>query len=132
MSLSDRLQRARTQHLIEAGILPHDHPSPVASAPEPDIDLTALEDVDVADERAGLFAPITIEARPAGLHLVAEASLDLGALAGGDGTATCPTCHATGHADMVDLVGHTVHYTCRTCSTMWHVHKPVARDSIAG
>jgi hypothetical protein len=29
---------------------------------------------------------------------------------------------------MVDLVGHTVHYTCGTCSTMWQVRKQVVPE----
>jgi hypothetical protein len=32
---------------------------------------------------------------------------------------------------MVDLVGHTVHYTCSTCSTMWQVRKQAVHDSVA-
>jgi hypothetical protein len=132
MSLSDRLRKARTQHLIEAGVLARD-PEPVDdAAPDPEIDLTTPEEAVTEDESQGLFSPITIEARPVGLHLVAEAPLDLDELAAGDDTATCPTCRATGRADMVDLVGHTVHYTCASCSTMWQVHRPVVRDSVAG
>ena len=72
MSLSDRLQRARTQQLVEAGVLPRDHelepePPVVEIAPEPEIE----------EEPQGLFAPITIEAQPVGLHLVAKAHVDL-------------------------------------------------------
>ncbi len=61
MSLSDRLQRARTQQLIESGVLPTDY----ALEAEP----VVAESIPV-DEQQGLFAPITIEVQPTGLHLV--------------------------------------------------------------
>jgi hypothetical protein len=116
MSLSDRLQQARTQRLIELGVLPSEFAlkPEVEAQPEP-----------VEETPQGLFAPITIEVQPTGLHLVAEAPVDLTDLPAGQAASTCPTCNAIGHLDMVDLVGHTVHLTCETCGTMWQVHNAV-------
>lgn len=131
MSLSDRLRKARTQKLIEAGIVPHGHATPPereVTAPDTVVEVVELA-APVPPEPGGLFTPITIEARPAGLHLVPQAVVDLTARDDSEERATCPTCHGTGFADMVDLVGHTVHYTCANCSTMWQVRKPVVYDS---
>src|SRR4051812_1672092 len=114
MSLSDRLQQARTQRLIEAGVLP----SEFALKPE------APPEIEVEDTPQGLFAPITIEVRPVGLHLVAETPIELTDLPEGELTRSCPTCNAPGHLDMVDLVGHTMHFTCESCGTMWQIRQP--------
>src|SRR5438552_1670712 len=122
MSLSDRLQQARTQRLIEAGVLP----SEFALKPEVEHDIDAVEATP-----QGLFAPITIEVRPVGLHLVAEAPIELTDLPKGELTPSCPTCNAPGHLDMVDLVGHTMHFTCETCGTMWQIRQPVD-ESVTG
>src|SRR5437867_1779548 len=124
MSLSDRLQRARTEQLMEAGVLPHDH---MAVAETDTVEAVEAEP-EIDDEPQGLFAPITIEARPVGLHLVTRASVDLTDAPDRDDVATCPTCNAEGKVDMVDLVGHTVHFTCDSCSTMWQVRKPAVSE----
>ena len=128
MSLSDRLQRARTQQLIESGVLSR------AAVDEQDDDDTVVDVVDepvlVDEPGSGLFAPITIEARPIGLHLVAQTRRDLTELPDDENSSTCPTCNARGQVDMVDLVGHTVHYTCATCSTMWQVRKTVVSERV--
>jgi hypothetical protein len=116
MSLSDRLQQARMQRLVEAGVLP----SEFALKPEVEIEPEPVEETP-----RGLFAPITIEVQPIGLHLVAAAPVDLTDLPEGQAASTCPTCNAIGHLDMVDLVGHTVHLTCETCGTMWQVRNSV-------
>lgn len=131
MSLSDRLQRARAQQLIDAGVLPHDHgPAPAVQTVEV---VEVIEpDAPVETPAQGLFAPVIIEARPVGLHLVAQATVDLTDRPEHDDNALCPTCNTVGIADMVDLVGHTVHYTCGSCSTMWHVRKPVIPHPIDG
>jgi hypothetical protein len=117
MTLSDRLQEAKTRRLIEAGVLPSDHPvkpEPEA-APEP-----------VEDEPQGLFEPITIEVKPTGLHLVTPAAaVDLTDMPTGPMTASCPNCNSVGRLDMVDLVGHTRHYTCLRCGMMWQMRSPV-------
>jgi hypothetical protein len=121
MSLSDRLQQARTQRLIEAGVLPSEY----ALKPEAEVQ---SESVDDADE--GLFAPITIEVPPTGLHLVAQAPGMLTELPEGQPASHCPNCNAVGHLDMVDLVGHTVHLTCETCGTMWQVRNSIDQTII--
>lgn len=127
MSLSDRLQRARTQQLIDSGVLPTDY------VPEPDDEPEVVAEVEpepVVDDEptGGLFAPVTIDVQPVGLHLVADATVDLTDLPTHENEARCPNCNAAGVVDMVDLVGHTVHYTCGTCSTMWHVRKAVVPE----
>jgi hypothetical protein len=121
MSLSDRLQQARTQRLIEAGVLP----SEFALKPEPDVQPEPIEETP-----QGLFAPITIEVQPTGLHLVAETPVELTELPDGQPASHCPTCNAIGHLDMVDLVGHTVHLTCETCGTMWQVKNAIDQSII--
>jgi hypothetical protein len=117
MSLSDHLQKARTQRLIEAGVLP----SEFALKPEPEIQ----EPEPVEEVPQGLFAPITIEALPTGLFLVADSTIELTELPEGELGATCPHCNGFGRLDMVDLVGHTMHHTCDTCGTMWQVRQQV-------
>jgi hypothetical protein len=122
MSLSDRLQQARTQRLIEAGVLP----SEFALKPEPEVQPEPVE-----DGGQGLFAPITIEVQPTGLHLVAKAPTELTELPEGQLASNCPNCNAVGHLDMVDLVGHTVHLTCEACGTMWQVRNSVDQTIIS-
>ena len=130
MSLSDRLQRARAEQLAEQGLLRH------AIDAEPE----ALESIDVEAEveiepepepGEGLFSPIVIEAQPVGLHLVSLATVDLTDHDDDANARQCPTCNGHGHADMVDLVGHTVHFTCPNCSTMWQVRQPVIPETTA-
>ena len=131
MSLSDRLQRARTQQLIESGVLPTDYVA------ERELDTVDAEPELVLDDTStpsgGLFAPITIEVPPVGLHLVPDVTVDLtDTPERADGSEShCPNCNAMGVVDMIDLVGHTVHYTCGTCSTMWQVRKPVPEGTVA-
>ena len=120
--MSDRLQQARTQRLIELGVLP----SEFALKPEVEVEPEPVEDVG-----QGLFAPITIEVQPTGLHLVSEGPTELTELPEGQPASNCPNCKAIGHLDMVDLVGHTVHLTCGTCGTMWQVHNTVDQTIIS-
>lgn len=127
MSLSERLQRARTQQLIEAGLLTSEH----ALKPDDDAAPGSAPTADVEGQPGvssptaeGLFTPVTFEVQPSGLHLVAEAPRDLGDIQA-DGEATsCPNCNGHARLDMVDLVGHTMHYTCETCGAMWQIRKP--------
>src|SRR5258708_29254379 len=123
MPLSDRLRRARTERLIAAGALP----SEFALKPEPDAAPAppALAPAPAEDEPQGLFAPITIEVRPSGLHLVPEATRELTDMPEGEAIATCPNCNGVGRLDMVDLVGHTTHHTCENCGTMWQLRQTV-------
>ena len=129
MSLSDRLQRARTQQLIESGVLPTDY---VGERAHPTVDDAEPEFVldDTSTASGGLFAPVTIEVPPIGLHLVPDVTIDLtDTPERADGAESrCPNCNAVGVVDMTDLVGHTVHYTCGTCSTMWQVRKQVVPE----
>jgi hypothetical protein len=113
VSLSDRLNRARTERLLAAGLV---H-SEAALKPEP---VAAEEPV---AEGTGLFSPIIIEVRPSGLHAVAapDELTDVDQMGGSE---ACPNCHRPGHVDLVDLVGHTTHLTCLTCGTMWQVRAP--------
>ena len=132
MSLSDRLQRARTQQLIESGVLPEDY----VAEREPEHDVLIAEVpveapvVEPAETGTGLFAPVTIEVQPVGLPLVPDITVALTdtPATDSDSDGRCPTCNAAGVVDMVDLVGHTVHYTCGTCSTMWQVRKAVVPE----
>src|SRR5947207_1614930 len=109
MPLSDRLEQARVRRLIEAGVLPHDH-------------VVAAEPASVAETEAEApplpFDPITIEVPPTGLAIVAPAP-EVTDLPEGETTPNCPNCNALGRLDMVDLVGHTRHFTCAGCGTMW-------------
>ena len=128
MSLSDRLQQARTQQLIESGVLPADY----EPEPEPVAELEPEPVVEEAVPAGGLFAPVTIEVQPVGLHLVRDVTVDLSDTPAGENDTRCPNCLADdGVVDLVDLVGHTVHYTCGTCSTMWQVRKSVIRDAVS-
>ena len=120
MSLSERLQHARTQRLIQAGVLPRDH----ALQPEPELETTPV------DEEPEVSEPITIEVQATALHLVAEGPADLTELPEGEPASHCPNCKARGHLDMVDLVGHTVHLTCEACGTMWQVRHSVDQTII--
>jgi len=108
LSLSDRLNQAKTQRLIAAGVLSSEH------ALKPD----HLADAG-SDDEAASFAPITIEVPPTGLHPVAEYT-DLGEITA---TATCPNCNGPAHLDMVDLVGHTNHFSCMRCGAMWQTRE---------
>jgi hypothetical protein len=111
VSLSDRLNRARTERLLAAGLV---H-SEAALKPEP-----LMAPPPVPAEGTGLFSPITIEVRPIGLHTVAGPS-ELTDVDQDGWSAACPNCNRLGHVDLVDLVGHTTHLTCETCGTMWQV-----------
>jgi len=131
MSLSDRLQRARTQQLIESGVLPTDYVA------EPELDIVDVDEIepelvleDTSTPSGGLFAPVTIEVPPVGLHLVPDVTVDLTDTPepADRAESQCPNCNAVGVVDMIDLVGHTVHYTCGTCSTMWQVRKQVVPE----
>jgi hypothetical protein len=112
--LSDRLKKAKTQRLIAAGVLSSEH----ALKPEP-ATTTSADDADFAS-----FPPITIEVPPTGLHPVHERVSNLGDIADAGANERCPNCNGRAHLDMVDLVGHTNHYTCETCGAMWQARQP--------
>lgn len=115
MTLSDRLQRAKTERLIAAGYLTSEH----ALLPEPVIDVTTPE---AAPESA--VPPVTIEVMSSGLHVVADEPAEFAAAPDEDHPSSCPKCNTLGTLDMVDLVGHTMHLTCPSCGTMWQVAQP--------
>ena len=129
MSLSDRLQRARTQQLIESGVLPADYVDELELDTVDEVEPELVVD-DSSTPSGGLFAPVTIEVQPVGLHLVPDVAVDLtDTPEQPDGAESrCPNCNADGVVDMIDLVGHTVHYTCGTCRTMWQVRKQVVPE----
>jgi uncharacterized C2H2 Zn-finger protein len=56
---------------------------------------------------------------------VSQSSAELTDMPEGETTPNCPNCQALGRLDMVDLVGHTRHFTCDRCGTMWQVRNPV-------
>ena len=119
MTLSERLERAKRERMLAAGLL---H-SEAALKPEPQIDVRDGRDA-VADEH-----PFEIEVQANGLHPVAPPSTDLPAamteLVTDEQNATCPNCRRPGRVDMVDLVGHSVHMSCSSCGTMWRVRRDV-------
>lgn len=118
MSLSDRLQLARTRRLIESGALSGE------PALKPEADVAAPAPVD-DHSGEGPFAPIRIEVQSTGLHLVPATPTELTDIPESDRTPNCPNCNTQGRVDMVDLVGHTVHLTCQRCGTMWQIRQSV-------
>lgn len=114
MTLSERLERAKRERMLAAGLLP----SEAALKPEPDIDV-----------RDSLGNDVEIEVQAAGLHTVGPPSAEVPAgtaeLVADDRNASCPNCRRPGRVDMVDLVGHTVHLSCSNCGTMWRARRPV-------
>jgi hypothetical protein len=109
VTLSDRLERAKRERLLAAGLL---H-SEAALKPEDEIDVT---DGRMSDE-------IQIEVPSAGLHAVPPPIDDTPPqrteLVADERSASCPNCRRPGKVDMVDLVGNNVHLSCPTCGTMW-------------
>jgi hypothetical protein len=102
MTLSDRLEAARRARLDAVGRLATDtvsaRPAPTPSPKEETLDLR--EKVEVA---------------PTGLHAVNDRPVL-------DGTAArCPTCRYDARIDLVDLIGHTTHFSCTNCGTLWQV-----------
>jgi len=112
VTLSERLERAKTQRLIAEGKLPGE----AALKPE--------QQHPSGERSFESFDPVQIEVPAAGLTTVAPSpAVDLT----GDGGEECPNCKRPGKVDMVDLVGHTVHLSCPSCGTLWrarHTVKP--------
>jgi hypothetical protein len=108
VTLSEKLEQARRERLIAAGRLPEPEPEPVRS-PEP--------------PRPSLFEPITIEVKPQPGQLVATAGMV--DLVDYRPDTMCPNCHAPGVVDLVDLVGHLRHCSCRSCGAMWQVRDEI-------
>jgi len=119
VTLSERLERAKRERMVKAGLLPSD----AAVKPEADVDVT--------DGNSGFHSDddIRIEVRSAGLHAVSSADAQPGfsedSLLADERSGTCPNCRRPGRVDMVDLIGHTVHMSCTTCGTMWRAQRSV-------
>jgi len=106
MSLSEKLEQAKKQRLLKAGLLN----SAEALKPEP---APVLEDP--------VWSPVVeVEVQPIGLHSVIDDDEER-FLSTMTATHHCPSCHSPGRVDMVDLVGHRTHLTCAHCGAMWHV-----------
>jgi hypothetical protein len=119
VTLSERLERAKRERLLAAGLL---H-SEAALKPEDEIDVT-----DGAAGAAQVDDGLHIEMQSAGLYAVpslAEGqSPAASSILAGERSADCPNCRKPGRVDMVDLVGHTVHMSCDNCGTMWRARRP--------
>jgi hypothetical protein len=119
VTLSERLERAKRERMVKAGLLPSDAPL------KPDAD------VDVTDASTGFGSndDIRIEVKSAGLHAVSSAdpqpTFSEDAVLADERSGMCPNCRRPGRVDMVDLIGHTVHMSCTTCGTMWRAQRSV-------
>jgi predicted RNA-binding Zn-ribbon protein involved in translation (DUF1610 family) len=114
VTLSERLERAKRERLLAAGLL---H-SEAALKPEGDVDVT--------DGTIGTDE-IRIEVKSAGLHAVPSSADDTSfadtPILSGERSQNCPNCRREGRVDMVDLVGHTVHMSCPNCGTLWRARR---------
>jgi hypothetical protein len=109
------LERAKRQRLLAAGLLQGEP----ALKPEAEVDVT--------DRAPGEFPSLdlSVELQSTGLHAVSASAqqtcrADTKVLVDG-ARADCPNCRRPGQVDMVDLIGHGVHMSCRTCGTLWRV-----------
>ncbi len=121
VTLSERLERARTERLIAAGKLP----SEAALRPEPggrQATSSAGSAIEPQAEPQPVWDPIEIEVQSTTLRPVSDAPSTFLATAPDSETHLCPNCNAEGRVDMVDLVGHRLHVTCPNCLAMWQVH----------
>ena len=120
MTLSERLERAKRERMLAAGLL---H-SEAALKPEAEIDVT---DPDTGGLRS---YGIEIEAAASGLHSVGTATAPTKVATAptltGERTPDCPNCRRPGNVDMVDLVGNAVHMSCPRCGTLWRTPRPSA------
>jgi hypothetical protein len=133
VTLSERLEQARRERQAaaqgEALAAPVPPPparraAPAAPAPAD----SGVLDLPVIEVRPipGLRSTVDPSAAPAPKYPArsdaegAEYDLDPAATR----TSNCPTCGRAGHVDMADLVGHTTHFTCLTCGTMWQEAAP--------
>jgi hypothetical protein len=103
VTLSERLEAARRARL-EAVERLADPPRPEAvrraPAPTPRVPFDAPPRVEVAAHR---------------VHIVGDADPT------DEAPRRCPTCNFEPRIDMVDLVGHTTHFSCTNCGTLWQV-----------
>jgi hypothetical protein len=141
VTLSERLEAARRQRLDEERARRGEALLPPPEVHEPDdvvVDATEWDAAPAWDP-----TEVTIEVAPKpGLRLVAplrhddpapgepaatrrwdDADDDRWMIRLSDDTfaAHCPNCAREAQIDMVDLVGHTTHYSCPACGTLWQV-----------
>jgi hypothetical protein len=117
VTLSERLERAKRERLLAAGLL---H-SEAALKPE--------DEIDVTDSATGKDSHgVHIEVKSPGLYavppLAEQSERGESPILAGERSAECPNCRKAGRVDMVDLVGHTVHMSCDNCGTMWRARRP--------
>jgi hypothetical protein len=109
VTLSEKLEQARRERLIAAGREPEPEPRRAQEPPRPN-----------------LFEPIVIEVMPVPGQLVATAgTIDL---VDYSPDTVCPNCRAPGVVDLVDLVGHLRHCSCRSCGAMWQVRDEIGHS----
>lgn len=99
MSLSERLERARKQRML-------------------DPDATNAEEGPEGSDGADPRLAVEIQVLPIGLHSVVEVQSTTGAGA----ARRCPACRYQGRVDLVDLVGQREHLTCEHCGAMWQIN----------
>jgi hypothetical protein len=114
VTLSERLEQAKRQRLLAAGLLQGEP----ALKPEAELDVT-----DRATDSRSL--DLSVEVQSTRLHSVSSSehrarSADTQVLVD-SARADCPNCRRAGRVDMVDLIGHGVHMSCPTCGTLWRV-----------
>ena len=105
MTLSERLEAARRARL-EAVERLSDPSRPEADRREPA----------PAATRVRFDEPPRVEVSAHRVHVVGDADT-----ADDEAPRRCPTCHFEPRIDMVDLVGHTTHFSCTNCGTLWQV-----------
>jgi predicted Zn finger-like uncharacterized protein len=117
-TLSQKLERARTERLIASG----DLPGSAALKPEPTEQTAPTE--------RPLWDPIEVQVRPLGLFAVNDAPVGPPSKGIKDvGDHPCPSCKTIGLVDLVDLVGHRIHVSCPRCGSMWQVRTDVPTDA---
>ncbi|HEX2384553.1 MAG TPA: hypothetical protein VHI95_18060 [Acidimicrobiales bacterium] len=120
MTLSERLERAKLERMLAAGLLHGE----AALRPEADIDVTDAN----TDRDSFSSDDLEIEVRATGLHAVSPVGQQTkfadAPVVAGERRADCPTCRRPGNVDMVDLVGNAVHMSCARCGTLWRTPRP--------
>lgn len=111
MSLSEKLEQARRQRMIAAGLLDGGSAkdpmqSETSAVPEPSTGGPTSEPIRI-DSAPTRLAPVQ---RREPTESEAQQSV------------FCPSCKREGHVDMVDLVGQRTHMSCVRCGAMWQVH----------
>jgi hypothetical protein len=97
MSLSEKLEQARRQRMLDAD----------TSRSVPD-----------GGEAHAQRTQIEIEMLPVGLYPVFDTHSSSDTVSA---ARRCPACQFEGRVDLVDLVGRHTHLTCERCGTMWQI-----------